>query len=73
MVRRFQVEALEVRLAPGAGGSGVIGSALTTRGIGEEIPQVAQVVTYGSSGIRPCHEGNAHDAGVLSPVQKVRE
>jgi hypothetical protein len=45
MVRRFQVEALEVRLAPGAGGGGVIGSALTARSIGEEIPQVAHVVT----------------------------
>ena len=45
MVRRFQVEALEVRLAPGAGGGGVIGSALSARGIGEEIPQVAHAVT----------------------------
>ena len=37
--RRLQVEALEGRLAPGAGGGGVVLVA-TSRGLGEEIPQV---------------------------------
>ncbi len=52
----------------------MIGSALMARsGIGEEIPQVAHVVTYGPGSLWLGQEGTAHNAGILSAVQKVRE
>src|SRR5262245_58375761 len=54
--RRVQIEALECRWAPGAGGGGVIMACGITRSIGEEISQ-AQVV----SGSKPGGAGDGLD------------
>ena len=57
--RRLQVEALEGRLAPGAGGGGVVLVA-TPRGLGEEIPQVQ---------VAPVSPLGGPSGGVLGDVQ----
>ena len=56
---RFQVEALEGRLAPGGQPGGVLRDSMTCH-IGEEIPQVhVAQATCGSNTIRAGEEGNA--------------
>ena len=65
---RFQVEELEVRLAPG-GASGCGGDISRA----PVAPPQVHVVAYGSSSIRAGQEGNAPVAGITSAVQKVRE
>jgi hypothetical protein len=80
---RFQVEALEVRLAPGGRG-GLGGDFLPVHlaprqahvappGGGAVARPEAAPVVYGSNTIRAGQEGSAPVAGITSAVQKVRE
>jgi hypothetical protein len=68
--RRFQVEALEGRLAPGDASGGVLVYGIT-RSSGEEIPQ-AQVVPV-VHGSKPGGTGDGLHDQAASPFQKVRE
>jgi hypothetical protein len=80
---RFQVEALEVRLAPGGRG-GLGGDFLQVHwaprqahvappGGGAVARPEAAPVAYGSNTISYGQEGNAFNAGTAGSFQKVRE
>jgi hypothetical protein len=66
---RFQVEALEVRLAPGGRG-GLGGEVLQVLHVA---PRQAQVAPPGGGAVRAGQEDNAVNAGTASLFQKVRE
>ena len=82
-VRRFQVETLEGRLAPG-GAHGIGGEVLPAHvaprqahvappGGGAVARPEAAPVAYGSNTISYGQEGNAFNAGTAGSFQKVRE